>query len=212
MKALVIGATGATGKDLVNVLLQDAAYTQVVIFVRRPSGISHPNLKEILTDFNNLEQVSDQIRGDVWFCCLGTTLKAAGSKDNQRRIDYEIPLAFAKTARKNGIGKVVLLSAYGASSASRIFYSQLKGKLEDDITALDFDQNIIFRPGLLLRKDTDRAGERISASILNFFNTIGIARRFRPLSTSVLAEKMAKAPKTLGEGKHVVELSDIFNF
>jgi uncharacterized protein YbjT (DUF2867 family) len=212
MKALIIGATGATGKDLVNVLLRDAAYAEVVIFVRRPSGVSHPKLVEIMTDFNKLEDVSGKIKGDVWFCCLGTTLKAAGSKDAQRHIDYEIPLEFARIAKKNGVPKVVLLSAYGASARSAVFYSQLKGKLEDDITNLGFDQCIIFRPGLLVRKDTDRAGERISEGILNFLNKIGLFRSFQPMPTEILAEKMAKAPKVPGTGRIAIELSKIFVF
>src|SRR6186713_146855 len=107
MKALVIGATGATGKDLVNILLQDPDYTEVVIFIRRASGIAHPKLLGILTDFDKLEEVSGHIRGDVLFCCLGTTLRVAGSKDNQRYIDYEIPAKFAEIAKTNGVSRMV---------------------------------------------------------------------------------------------------------
>ncbi|AXY73476.1 NAD-dependent epimerase/dehydratase family protein [Paraflavitalea soli] len=212
MKALIIGATGATGKDLVNVLLQDPAYTAVVIFVRRPVGISHPKLTEVLTDFDKLEGVSQFIKGDVWISCLGTTLKAAGTKDKQWHIDYEIPLKFAEIARANGISRTVLLSAYGASAKSKVFYSQMKGKLEDTIAGLSFDQYIIFRPGLLLRKDSDRSGERIMASLLKFLNGIGIIRKFKPMPTSTLAEKLAKAPKVLPAGKHIIELDKIFGF
>ena len=181
MKALIIGATGATGKDLVNVLLQDNDYAEVLIFVRLSSGIVNAKLKEIITDFDKVENVSASIHGDVLFSCLGTTLKAAGSKEKQWHIDYEIPLKFAGIAKANGINKAVLLSAYGASSSSRLFYSKLKGRLEEAFTALAFEQLIIFKPGLLLRKNTDRAGERISASVLKFFNTIGIAGKFKPM-------------------------------
>lgn len=212
MKALIIGATGATGKDLVNVLLQDPDYTEVVIFVRRSSGMAHPKLVEILTDFDKLEQVSEHIKGDVWFSCLGTTLKAAGSKDKQWHIDYEIPLKFAEIARKNGIPRTVLLSAYGASTTSKVFYSKMKGKLEEDIANLSFDQYIIFKPGMLLRKDTDRPGERIMGGVLNFLNSLGLIRKFKPLPTSALAEKLAKAPKVLTTGKHVTALDKIFGF
>ena len=94
MKALIIGATGATGKDLVNTLLQDAFYTEVIIFVRRSGGIVHSKLKEVITDFDNLAAVAELITGDILFSCLGTTLKAAGSKDKQWYIDYGIPLRF----------------------------------------------------------------------------------------------------------------------
>ncbi len=212
MKALIIGATGATGKDLVNILLQDTAYTAIVIFVRRPTGLSHPKLTEVLTDFDNPENVSPQISGDVLFCCLGTTLKAAGSKDKQRHIDYVIPLQFATLAKTNGVHSMVLLSAYGAAASSRIFYSMLKGRLEEGMDALKFERFIIFRPGLLLRKDTDRLGERFSAAVLKFLNALGLTRKFKPLPTSLLAEKLAKAPATLADGKHIIELGDIFTF
>ena len=212
MKALIIGATGATGKDLVNVLLKDPAYTAVVIFVRRAGGMSHPKLTEVLTDFDKLEEVSGPINGDVWFSCLGTTLKTAGSKDKQWHIDYEIPLKFAEIARANGVSRAVLLSAYGASTTSRVFYSKMKGKLEEDIARLAFDQYIIFKPGMLLRKDTDRPAERIITGLLKFLNGVGLIRKFRPLPTSILAGKLAKAPKILAAGKHVIELDKIFGF
>lgn len=212
MKALIIGATGATGKDLVNVLLEDPWYTEIVILVRRPFGITHPKLKVILTDFEKLEDQSEHIKGDVWFSCLGTTLKAAGSKDKQWHIDYEIPAQFAGIARGNGIQRMVLLSAYGASANSRIFYSKMKGQLEEKIGSLAFSSFIVFRPGLLLRKDTDRMAERLSAGILIFLNRVGLARKFRPLPTSLLAEKLSKAPKVLTTGHHVIELNKIFAF
>ncbi|MEL1252243.1 NAD(P)H-binding protein [Flavobacterium sp. DGU38] len=212
MKALVIGATGATGKDLVNVLLQDTDYNEVVVFVRRLSGIIHPKLTEVLTDFEKLEEVSVFIKGDVLFSCLGTTLKVAGSKENQRHIDYEIPLKFAETAKKNGVSKAVLLSAYGASSRSKVFYSRIKGELEDKMAKLAFDSYIVFRPGLLLRKETNRAGERLSASVLKFLNVLGLMHKFKPVPTSLLAEKLARAPKILHLGEHIIQLNDIFRF
>lgn len=212
MKALIIGASGATGKDLVNVLLQDPDYTEVVTFVRRPGGVAHPKLLEVLTDFDKLEEASGSISGDVWFSCLGTTLKTAGSKDKQWHIDYEIPLKFAEIARRKGIPRAVLVSAYGASPASKVFYSKMKGKLEESIASLGFDQYIIFKPGMLLRKDTDRPGERMIAGVLKFLNSLGLIRKFRPMPTSILAEKLARAPKVLGSGMHVIELEKIFGF
>lgn len=212
MKALIIGATGATGKDLVEVLLQDPEYTAVVIFVRRSTGITHSKLTEVLADFDKLEEISPKINGDVLFSCLGTTLKAAGTKEKQYHIDYEIPARFAAIAKANGVRGTVLLSAYGAAAKSRIFYSRIKGQLEDAIAVMGFEKYIIFRPGLLLRKGTDRFGERVSAAILKALNTIGLIRKFKPLPTSVLAEKMAKAPKVLTAGKHVIELNKIFGF
>jgi uncharacterized protein YbjT (DUF2867 family) len=212
MKALLIGATGATGKDLVNVLLHDSRYTSIVSFVRRASGVVHPKLSEIITDFDNLEAIAEHIHGDVWFSCLGTTRKTAGSKAKQWQIDFDIPVKFAQLAKRNSVPAAVLLSSYGANPTSSTFYSQMKGKLEDAIGKLEFKQYIIFRPGLLLRLDTDRAGERLASVVLSFLNSLGLIRKFKPMPTAVLAEKLAKAPATLAVGNHIIELDKIFGF
>jgi len=210
MKALIIGATGATGKDLVKVLLDHPDYTGVVAFVRRSSGLVHPRYSEVITDFEKLNEVSDSIKGDVWFSCLGTTLKAAGSKEKQWQIDYDIPAKFAEIAKQNGVPCAVIVSAYGASPTSKVFYSRMKGQLDEHIASLGFNQCVIFRPGFLLRKDTDRSSERVMAHLLKFVNSLGLVRKFRPLPTSLLAEKLAKAPTTFGPGKHVIELDEVF--
>lgn len=212
MRALIIGATGATGKDLLEILLRDPDYTGVTIFVRRSSGIVHPKLTEVLTDFDSLEPLTGQISGDVWFSCMGTTLKTAGSKEKQWHIDCELPLKFAEIASRNAVPCTVLLSAYGASSTSKVFYSAMKGKLEERIAQMKFRSYVIFRPGLLLRKDSDRPGERISAGLLKFLNGVGLFRKFRPMPTALLAEKMAKAPKLFRDGRHEVALERIFEF
>lgn len=212
MKALIIGATGATGKDLVQALLQDPAYTEVIAFVRRPGDVQHPKLSELVIDFDKMDDASASIKGDVWFSCLGTTLKTAGSKNNQWHIDYEIPARFADIAKKNGVPRAVLVSSYGASANSHVFYSKMKGQLEDHIAGLAFEQYIIFKPGMLLRKNTDRLGERIIGGVLNFLNGWGILKKYRPLSTSTLADKLAKAPKILSPGMHVIALDAIFGF
>lgn len=211
MKALIIGATGVTGRDLLDVLLGDPAYTEVVTFVRRPTGKAHSKLVEVVTDFGRLEAVAGAIKGDVWFSCLGTTLKAAGSKEKQWQIDYEIPAKFAVIAKANGVARAVVVSAYGASASSRVFYSRLKGKLDDHIASLGFERTILFRPGLLLRKDTDRLGERLSAAGLKFLNALGILRRFHPLPTALFAQRLAEAPKRPGSGTQIIELDEIFD-
>jgi len=212
MKALLIGATGATGKDLLQVLIQDSDYLEIVTFVRRATGFNHPKLKEVVTDFDNLETVAQHITGDVLFSCLGTTLKLAGSKENQRHIDLEIPFQFAEMAKRSGISKIVLLSAYGASITSKVFYSRIKGELEEKISDLEFKSFIIFRPGLLLREKTDRVEEKISASILKLANRLGLFQSFRPMTTRMLAEKLAVSPKVLESGKNTIELDRIFQF
>jgi uncharacterized protein YbjT (DUF2867 family) len=212
MKALLIGATGSTGKFLLDELIQDNDYTAVTIFVRRPTGRSHPKLTEHVIDFANLDELSGLITGDVLFSCLGTTLKDAGSQQKQWEIDFEIPAAFAKIARQNRVSSVVLVSSDGASPSSRIFYSRMKGELETAIAELDFGQYIIFRPGPLLRQGTDRTGEKIMLKVLGFFNGIGLLKKYKPLPTEVLAMKLAKAPWKLPQGTSVLKLHEITAF
>lgn len=212
MKALIIGGTGATGRDLINVLLSDPDYTHVVSFVRRSAGIAHPKLTEHIIDFNELDNFAAYMHGDVWFSCLGTTLKTAGSKDQQWRIDFELPLQFAHIARRNGVSRAVLLSSFGASSSSSVHYLKIKGQLEERIASLMFEQYIIFRPGHLLRTNTDRPVERVTTGLLTFLNGLGFLKKYRALPTATLAQKLGKAPKVLAAGVHVIELDEIFGF
>jgi len=209
MKALIIGATGATGKELVDRLLEDNNYAFVSVFVRRPFGKSHPKLTEHIVDFSDVNSFQDLITGDVLFSCLGTTLKDAGSKDNQWKIDFDIPAAFAVAARKNNVNSLVLVSSYGASAKSSVFYSKMKGKLEEYIDDLNFSQYIIFRPGPLIRQNTDRLGEKISIKVIKLFNAIGLFKNVKPISTSFLADKLLKAPTVLSRGTTILELDRI---
>ncbi|KUJ61222.1 semialdehyde dehydrogenase [Flavobacteriaceae bacterium CRH] len=212
MKALIIGATGSTGKFLVDELLADSNYTTVTVFVRKSTGNQHPKLVEQIIDFSKIDHYKDLIAGDVFFSCLGTTLKAAGSKENQKKIDLDIPATFARIARENEVASFVLLSAVGASSKSKVFYSEIKGKLEEKISELNFEQYIIFKPGFLLREGSDRLGEKVMAFVLKTVNAIGLFKKYKPVPTALLAEKLAKAPKILPKGKSVIELDEIFDF
>ncbi|RUT72082.1 NAD-dependent epimerase/dehydratase family protein [Flavobacterium cupreum] len=212
MKALLIGATGSTGKFLLNELIQNDDYTSVTIFVRRPTGRSHPKLSEHVIDFANLDQYKEYITGDFLFSCLGTTLKEAGSQEKQWQIDFEIPATFARIARQNRVNSVVLVSSSDASPKSRIFYSRMKAELESAITELDFGQYIIFRPGPLLREGSDRAGEKTLVKVVGFFNSIGLFNKYKPLPTEVLAMKLAKAPWKLPQGTSIVKLQEIAAF
>jgi uncharacterized protein YbjT (DUF2867 family) len=212
MKALVIGATGATGKFLTEELLKDKYYTAVAIFVRKPTGRQHPKLTEYVIDFSNVDYYREEIKGDILFSCLGTTLKAAGSKEEQWKIDFDIPAAFAAIAKQNDVHSFVLVSSTGADSKSGVFYSKMKGKLEEKIAELNFNQYIIFKPGPLLREGSDRAGEKIMVKTLRLLNSIGLLRKYKPLPTELLAEKLAKAPKILKDGITVIELEKIVAF
>ena len=212
MKALVIGATGATGKDLVNQLCQDSDFDEIDIFVRRRSDFHHEKVKAHLVDFDHPEEWKHLVKGDVAFSCLGTTLKSAGSKENQKVIDYDYQFNFAKAAKENNVQDYILVSAYGASPDSKIFYSRIKGELEEAVKNLKFEKTTIFKPGMLERKNTDRNGEVFGLKIIKFLNKLGIFKSQKPLPTSVLAKAMIVASKIKSNSFSEVKLHSIFSF
>lgn len=212
MKALLIGATGATGKDLLQLLLNDEAIEQVDVFVRRPLNITHPKLHTHVIDFNTPDAWKALVTGDVLFSCLGTTLKAAGSKDAQWKVDFDYQYHFAQAAFENRVHTYVLVSAENASADSVFFYSKMKGKLEEAVRLLAFPKRIVFNPPLLIRDHTDRAMEVWAAKAIGFFNRFGILRSQTPLRTSQLAAAMLKSAKKLNDGQHAIKGQDILKF
>lgn len=212
MKALLIGATGATGRDLLELLLKDEEIHQVDVFVRRELNFKHEKLNSHIIDFNKPEEWKHLVKGDVLFSCLGTTLKIAGSKEAQWKIDYEYQYQFAKLAKENNVNSYVLVSAANASSKSSIFYSKMKGQLEDDVKTLKFLKTIIFNPPLLIRENTDRKMEVLGAKIIAFFNNLGIFCSQKPLSTKLLAEAMLKSVKDLKNGDYSITGQNILEF
>lgn len=200
MHALVIGATGATGKELLELLLKDDSFHQVDIFVRRNLDIKHSKLKVHVIDFNKPEQWKHLVNGDVLFSCLGTTLKVAGSKEAQWKVDYEYQYQFAIFARENNVNNYVLVSSGYSSPNSRFFYTRMKGQLEEVIKALRFPKLTIFNPPILIRKNTDRTMEAVSYKVIQFVNKIGIFRSQKPLATGILAQAMINSSKTKESG------------
>jgi len=209
MKALLIGATGATGTDLLEKLLNNTNFEEVTIFVRKPIAITNDKLKVHVVDFDRPEEWKNLVKGDVAFSCLGTTLKAAGSKEEQRKVDYDYQYNFAKAAKENNVAHFILVSSYGANSKSSIFYSRIKGELEDAVQTLRFHKTTIFNPGMLQRKNTDRSGEVVMEKVLRFINMLGLFRKLKPLSTEVLAQAMINAAKNQTNSYNVIKLNDI---
>ena len=210
MKALIIGATGATGKDLLSQLLADDTYSEVHCFVRKPLAFTHPKLHAHVVNFDTPEAWADLLHGDVAFSCLGTTLAVAGSKDAQWRVDYDYQYAFAEHCKNNGVSTFVLVSAAGAKAQSKLFYNRMKGALEEAVKKLNFPRLLIFQPSILIRSNNDRGAENFSVKAIHFLNKLGLFRRYRPMPTSVLAEKMIKAAKDTKQGTHTFTLDKIF--
>ena len=209
MKAIVIGATGATGKHLVQELLQDQEIEKVRVLVRKNTFKEHPKLEVYLVDFNDVDSWKRAVEGDIAFSCLGTTIKDAGSKETQKIIDYQYPLSFAKLAKENGVLHFVLLSAYGANKRSKLFYSSIKGELEEAIIELNFEKLSILQPGILERENSDRIGEKIAIMLLKNLNKIGLFLKQKPLPTSILAKAMVEISKRKTTGTKFFQLQEI---
>lgn len=212
MKALVIGATGATGKDLVNQLLNDKEFDKVDIFVRKPVDIQNDKLKVHVVNFEKPEEWKDRVKGDVAFSCLGTTLKDAGSKEAQKKVDFDYQYEFAKAAKDNEVEDYILVSAYGANPQSKIFYSKMKGELEEAVKQLHFNKITIFKPGILERKDSERTGEVLGSRIIKFANKLGLLESQKPLPTDILAKAMINSSKIKSNGYSSIKLGNIFCF
>ena len=211
MKGLIIGATGATGKDLLAKLLEDEAFSEIHSFVRKPMSISHPKLHAHVVDFDTPEAWADLLHGDVAFSCLGTTLAVAGSKDAQWRVDYDYQYAFAEHCKNNGVPTFVLVSAAGAKAQSKLFYNRMKGALEEAVKKLNFPRLLIFQPSILIRSNSDRSGENFTVKAFKFLNKLGILKRYRPMPTEVLAEKMLSAVYNSPKGTFTFTLNKIFS-
>lgn len=209
MKVLLIGATGATGSDLLQLLLKDSEVESVTIFVRRDPLINHPKLKVHLIDFNRNEQWRHLVKGDILFSCLGTTLKDAGSKEAQWKVDHDYQYRFAEAARENGVGSLLLVSSMNASPKSPFFYARMKGELEEAVRKLGFPGLMIFRPPSLIRKGSDRTMERVGVKVIGFLNRLGLMQSMHPLPTEQLAKAMLHAAKSIREGQQMLQPVDI---
>jgi len=208
--ANVIGAIGLVGHQLVLQLLASPEFEKVRSFVRRPSGIVHPKLEEIVIDFNKPASWNHLVQGEVLFSSLGTTIKTAKTKENQYLVDFTYQYEFAKAASENGVPTYILVSSMGANPKSSVFYSRIKGELETEVAKLKFKKLIIFRPSILDgdRKEK-RSGEKIGLVISRFLTRF-ILKKYKPTPVNQLAGKMIQLSIDQSTGFQMVEGLDIF--
>jgi len=213
LTANVIGATGLVGKQLVKLLLEDVNFTKVQIFVRRDLGFNHPKLVQQIVDFRIKDSWQNKLTGDVLFSALGTTLKQAGSKEKEYEVDFTFNLNFAKTAKEKNISNYVLVSSIGANSKSKVFYTRMKGELDDMVAKLGFENLSILRPSSLTgdRKEK-RLMEIISIPVANSLTKF-IFKKYKPIKDKIVAKAMINAVlkpnanKTIWEGNEVFKLA-----
>ncbi len=193
--ALIAGASGLVGSFLLPQLLESSEYDRVIAVGRRPLASTHPKLVQVTVDFTALEKVAEDLGCDDAFCCLGTTIKRAGSQEAFRAVDHGAVLAFAWAARRGDARRFFLVSSLGAGASSRVFYHRVKGETEEALEVLDFETLGIFRPSLLLGPRREfRLGERISAAILWLAEPmlLGRLRQYRAISAEVVARAMLR--------------------
>jgi uncharacterized protein YbjT (DUF2867 family) len=212
LTAAVIGATGLVGRALVRQLLEHPSFKEIRSLVRRPSGLTHPKLKEELFDFEQPNRGGDFHGTDVLFSVMGTTLKKAGSKEAQWRIDYDYQFQTAERAAQHGVKILVLVSAAGADSSSRLFYSKMKGRLDEAVQQLAFAHVVILRPSVLDgERQESRPAERLGIWMGRCLRFLPGLRAFRAIPAETVASAMIEAAlKEKTERVRVISLGDIF--
>lgn len=202
--ALVIGGTGLVGREVVTQLLTSEKYNQVKVLVRKSLDISHPKFVSIPFDFNHPD-ASLLIADDI-FCCLGTTLKKAGSKEAFYQVDYTYPFEIAKIALSNGAKRFAIITSMGADSKSMFYYNRVKGEIEDSLKQLGYEALLIFRPSLLLgNRAESRFGEKIGKRFSLFFKSI-IPTKYRAIEAQKVAKAMVSITSSNVKGMLIYEL------
>jgi uncharacterized protein YbjT (DUF2867 family) len=213
MIATVIGSTGLTGSFLIRQLLADSAMTKVISVSRKSLNISNATLTEVLiSDLADLPSIQSEIRGDLYFCCLGTTIKAAGSRENFEKVDHAAAVAFAKIAKAHDATSFILVSAMGANTNSLFFYNEIKGRTENDVKTLELRSLIIFRPALLVGPRAGfRLGEKLATVTVLPLSRLLPNRTRKTLITKAktLAMRMLAEGKAAPQGIHVILAKDI---
>jgi len=208
--ALIVGATGLVGHQLLIQILEHPEFEKVRIFGRRTTGIVHPKLDEQIIDFEQTESWKPLVQGDVLFSTLGTTIKKAKTKENQYLVDFTFQYEFAKAAAENGVRTCVLVSSMGANPKSSVFYSRMKGELEEAIEQLNFKKLLIFRPSILDGdRQEKRAGEKVGL-ILSRFLTKFILKAYRPTPVDVLVAKMIRLSLETVPGIRIIGGLELF--
>lgn len=210
--ALVLGATGLVGRHVLELLLGDDAWRRVTVLARRDPGRSHPRLETRVADLEKMEEQADAFAVTDVFCCLGTTIRAAGSQQAFRRVDHDYVAESARLASGRGARHFLLVSALGADPESRIFYNRVKGEAERDVAALPFEGVALLRPSLLLGDRADRRAAEAAAQKLAPMLApllMGPLRKYRAIDAGVMARAMVRVAAAGIRGVRRIESDEI---
>lgn len=212
-RALIAGASGLVGGQLLGQLLAATEYERVIAVGRRPLGLTHPKLVQVTAEFASLDAVKNELRADDAFCCLGTTIRVAGSRDAFRAVDHGAVLAFAWAAQRGGASRFFVVSSLGADAQARVFYNRVKGETEEALRVLNFGTLGIFRPSLLRGPRPEfRPGERIGQGVMSLVGPLlfGSWRKYRAIEAATVARAMLRCSfGRPGRGELVFESDEI---
>ncbi|MHA6246990.1 oxidoreductase [Pontibacter sp. CAU 1760] len=210
--ALIVGASGLVGSHLLHLLLQSPRYSEVIAVGRRELPLIHPNLEQRVIDFDRMKEFAADLKADDIFCCLGTTIKKAGSKEAFYKVDYTYVAQLAEITASKGASQFLVVSAMGADASSLFYYNKVKGEMEDHVKQQDFSTVHLFRPSLLLgERDEHRAGEELASKIMKPLSglMIGPLEKYKPIEAEAVAKAMLFAASQDQKGIHVHPSDDI---
>ncbi|MFE4811617.1 NAD(P)H-binding protein [Peribacillus simplex] len=213
--ALILGATGLVGTQLVKELSDSKIYSEIHLLTRSEMKITDAKCIGHVVDFDNLSKYADLFKVSDVFICLGTTIKKAKSKEAFRKVDYDYVIEAAKMAKTANVEKLLVITAMGANSKSKFFYSRVKGDVEGTLQHLELNTVHIFRPSLLLGERKEfRAGEKISGLISTFakYVFVGPIRSYRAIEANKVAAAMYTAAQTAVKGYHFYNSDEIETF
>jgi uncharacterized protein YbjT (DUF2867 family) len=213
--ALLFGASGLVGSHVLNQLISNNSYSKIKLFVRTTINISDPKIEIIQTDFKNLENHREDIKGDDCFFCIGTTKKNSPDKNEYKRVELEVPKQVAQIAKSNSVNSFVFISSGYADPKSSGDYLKFKGEVEEELKRLNFQKLGIMRPSFLLgdRKEK-RIGEKIGIFVFKLLSPLflGPLKKMKPIQSATVAKAMItitqnKVSKTIFESDEIADLS-----
>ena len=212
--ALIFGSSGLVGGQLLNKLIQNNNYSKIKVFIRSELKINDSKLDIIKTDFNNLENHREDIKGDDCFFCIGTTKKNSPDKNEYRRVELDIPKEIAQIAKSNSVNSFAFVSSGYADAKSSGDYLKFKGLVEEELKNLNFSKLAIMRPSFLIgvRKE-ERVAEKIGIFLFKMLSPLflGPLKKMKPINSEKVASAMIKAvnenlEKNIFESNEIVEL------
>jgi uncharacterized protein YbjT (DUF2867 family) len=204
--ALLAGATGLVGSALLPILLASERYDKVIVVGRRPVAVQHPKLTQVVTDLSELEAERLRLIADDVYCCLGTTMQQAGSKEAFYEVDFLYVVKLAAVTAANFAAQFLVVSALGADAESMFYYNKVKGEMEAAVRQTPFRAIHIFRPSLLLgERAAPRLGERFGAVLLALARPLlrGGWRKYRPVTAGAVAQAMLRVAEDQGSGTQI---------